>query len=158
VASYNSELWRLLSEYRVKSVSQSLEELLTNSINIAEGVRAKASTSHQNLREPLQTECERDAGFPALLRTSDKNFLGGSFARHTKTPPLDDIDIYLRLDGANLFYYMQGAILPYNVLTDGLQRNPLLTERWANGPWVSSSKLAKGGRDGSSAQVPANEG
>jgi hypothetical protein len=74
----------------------------------------------------------------------DCDFLGGSFARHTKVRPLDDIDIYLPLDGANLFYYMHGAVLPYTVLSDGLGWNPLLTPRWANGLWVSSSKLLDG--------------
>ena len=58
--------------------------------------------------------------------------------------PLDDIDIYLPLDGANLFCYMHGAVLPYTVLTDGLLWNPLLSPRWADGGWVSQSKIVSG--------------
>jgi hypothetical protein len=124
MASHNNNLLRYLSEYRNKSISQSFEELLTNSINIREGIRIIASTSHQNLRRFLQEECERDSGFPSVLNTVDSDFLGGSFARHTKTRPLDDIDIYLPLDGANLFYFEHGARLPYTVLSDGSRVDP----------------------------------
>jgi hypothetical protein len=120
MAGFDTDLWRVLSEYRAKSVSQCFEDLLTNSINIPEGIRSIASNSHQNLREFLQEEYERDPGFPPVLKIADRDFLGGSFARHTKTWPLDDIDIYLPLDGANLFYYMHGTVLPYTVASDGL--------------------------------------
>lgn len=144
MAGFNTELWQSLLEYRAKSVSQSFEDLLTNSINIADGIRTTASTSQQNLRKFLQDECERDSGFPVVLKTADCDFLGGSFARHTKVRPLDDIDIYLPLDGANLFYYEDGIVLPYTVLSDGLRSNPVLTPRWANGSWVSSSKIIEG--------------
>jgi hypothetical protein len=144
MASFNTELWRALSEYRVKSLSQSLEDLLTGSINISEGIRSTASASQQNLRKFLQDECDRDSGFPPILSNADSDFLGGSFARHTKTRPLDDIDIYLPLEGANLFYYMHGTVLPYTVLTDGLSWSPLLTPRWADGQFISSSKLIDG--------------
>jgi hypothetical protein len=144
MASRDLNLLHFLSEYRTKSVSQSFDELLADSINIPEGIRATASISHQNLRKFLQEECERDSGFPSILGTADSDFLGGSFARHTKTRPLDDIDIYLPLDGANLFYFDNGVRLPYSVLTDGLGWTPLLTSRWANGLYVSSSKLIEG--------------
>src|ERR1700694_3530556 len=115
MASFDTALWRALSQYRAKIVSQSLEDLLTNSINISEGMRSTASTSHQNLREFLQEECERDPSFPPILKAVDCDFLGGSFARPRKTWPLDDIDIYFPLDGSNLFYYMHGAVLPCTV-------------------------------------------
>jgi hypothetical protein len=35
-------------------------------------------------------------------------------------------------------------VLPYTVASDGMAWNPLLTPRWANGLWVSSSKLVEG--------------
>jgi hypothetical protein len=144
VSGINTEVWQSLLEYRAKGVSQCFEELLTSSINIAEGIRSTASTSQQNLRRFLQDECKSDPGFPPVLAIADRDFLGGSFDRHTKTWPLDDIDIYLPLDGAKLFYYERGAVLPYTVASDGIAWNPLLTARWANGPWVSSSKLVEG--------------
>lgn len=141
MATYNAEFIRALSEYRAESISQSFEDMLTRTINIPDGIRSTASASQQNLRKFLQEECQRDSGFPPVLQKADSDFLGGSFARHTKTRPLDDIDIYLPLDGANLSYIMHGAVLPYTVQTDGLQWNPLLTPRWANGQYVSSAKL-----------------
>src|SRR5437016_8265900 len=104
MSTSNSEIWRMLLEQRTKSASTCFEELLTVQINIPEGIRAIASTSHLHLRDFLRSECERDSGFPALLKDAD--FLGGSFARHTKVRPLDDIDIYCPLNGANLFYYI----------------------------------------------------
>lgn len=58
-----------------------------------------------------------------------------------KSRPLDDIDIYLPLDGANLSYYEHGVTTPYTVLSDRLGWNPLLTPRWAIGSYVSSTKL-----------------
>jgi hypothetical protein len=141
MATYNTEFLRALSEYRGKSISQSFEDLLTRAINIPEGIRSTASASQQNLRKFLHDECQRDSGFPPVLKTADGDFLGGSFARHTKTWPLDDIDIYLPLDGANLSYILHGTVLPYTVQTDGLLGNPLLTPRWASGQYVSSTKL-----------------
>ena len=140
MASANPDLLRFRTD---KGVSQSFEDMLTAFINIPERMRTLASASQQNLRKFLQDECERDPAFPPVLATADKDFLGGSFARHTKNRPLDDIDIYLPLDGANLFYYEHGAITPYTVLTDGLAFNPLLTPRWANGSYVSSAKLVE---------------
>lgn len=141
MATSNNELWRVLLEHRTRSASACFEELLTSAINLPDGIRAIASVSHQNLRDFLRKECERDSTFPPVLKDAD--FLGGSFARHTKVRPLDDIDIYVPLDGANLFYYEAGSLQPYTLLSDGLQWNPLLTPRWANGPWVSSSKVVK---------------
>ena len=142
MATSNSELWRILSEQRSKRPSQCFEDLLTNAINIPDGIRGIASVSHQGLRDFIRTECERDSAFPAVL--TDADFLGGSFARHTKVRPLDDIDIYIPLDGAGLFYYMHGNILPYTLANNGKLGNSLLTPRWANGQWVSSSKLVAG--------------
>jgi len=39
-----------------------------------------------------------------LLSREDSDFLGGSFARHTKIWPLDDIDIFFPMDGGTLVY------------------------------------------------------
>ena len=142
----SSELLRFVLEYREKSVSQSFEELLTNEINIAEGIRSIASKSQQHLREFLDGESSRDQSFPSILKSIDSDFLGGSFARHTKVRPLDDIDIYLPLDGAALFYVAHdGTPLPYWVASDRLAfYNVLLEPRWAIGSLVSSSKLIDG--------------
>jgi hypothetical protein len=114
------------------------EDLLTRQINIPPGIRSTAGRSQNHLRDFLGAESERDENFPRVLTNVDSDFLGGSFARHTKKWPLDDIDIYAPLDGYNLFYFQNGQTLPYTVRSDGnLIWNPLLSGiRWMNGPWA----------------------
>lgn len=139
MATSNSELWRAILENRSKSASTYFEELLTSKINIPDGIRGQAIVSHNSIRETLRGEFDRDITFPPVLKGAD--FLGGSFARHTKVRPLDDIDIYVPLDGSNLFYYEAGRIQPFNVNGENLSWNPLLGQRFAIGGWVSSSKV-----------------
>ena len=124
------------------SIDSDFDDFLGRKINIAPGIRSKASESQKHLREFLNNERDRDASFPPVLSGLDSDFLGGSFARHTKNWPLDDIDVYVPLDGHGLYYYQNGVQLPYVVQTDGgLLWNPLLGSRWANGQYVSSAKL-----------------
>jgi hypothetical protein len=80
------------------------EDLSTRQINIPLGIRSTAGRSQNHLRDFLAAESARDADFPRVLANADSDFLGGSFARHTKKWPLDDIDIYIPLDN-NLFYF-----------------------------------------------------
>lgn len=123
-------------------VNGAFGQLLDSSINISDGIRSTASNSHNHLRDFLNDECNRDATFPRILSINDDDFLGGSFARHTKIWPLDDIDIYLPLDGFSLIYQQNGYRLPYTVVSDGvLSSNPLLGNRWMIGSYISSSKL-----------------
>src|SRR3989338_5525256 len=115
----------------IKSVNGSFEHLLDSSeINIPPGIRSKAGDSQNHLREFLEGQHKRDNSFPRLLSKNDNEFLGGSFARHTKDKPLDDIDVYFPLDGHNLFYIQNGIRLPYTVVSDNiLKENPLLSSR-----------------------------
>lgn len=135
-------LWRALVEAKIASVTQAFETFLDREVNIAKGVRSLASKSQNHLREFLASESDRDKTFPRVLSIVDSDFLGGSFARHTKIWPLDDIDVYLPLDGHDLFYLQNAVRLPYTVLSDGvLKNNPLLGYRWMSGPYVSSARL-----------------
>lgn len=125
-----------------RGVDGAFEQLLDFEINIPKGIRSKASDSQTHLRKFLESEHTRDATFPRILAQKDNDFLGGSFARHTKIWPLDDVDIYFPLDGFSLVYLQNGSRLPYTVLSDGvLSSNPLLTNRWMDGSYISSSKL-----------------
>jgi len=138
----NEALIKRLREAQARSSSGALEQLLEQEINISKGIRETASTSQNHLRGFLASEHDRDPSFPRVLSTNDNDFLGGSFARHVKNWPLDDIDVYLPLDGYNLTYNSSGLRLPYTVISDDiLSSNPLLTNRWTIGQTISSAKL-----------------
>jgi hypothetical protein len=139
---YDSYLSSLLNGVGVQTIASALENLLEQKINISQGTRSRASDSHNHLRDFLRSEASRDATFPRVLSGADADFLGGSFGRHTKIWPLDDIDIYFPLDGANLFYLKDAVRLPYVVQSAGPRLgNPLLLPRWAAGLYVSSMQL-----------------
>jgi hypothetical protein len=128
------------------STTSALDDLLDRQINIKRGIREKASDndSQQHLREFLTTERKRDLTFPRVLASADRDFLGGSFARHTKIWPVDDIDVYIPLDGEYLLYLSWGQRLPYTVLGDGVvYSNPLLLNRWTQLQYVSSALLVR---------------
>jgi hypothetical protein len=130
--------------YGVKKpkIDSAFDDLLSREINISPGIRSAASNSQNHLRDFLSAEALRDSTFPHVLEKVDSDFLGGSFARHTKNWPLDDIDIYVPLDGYNLLYMQNGLRLPYLVQSDGVTLwNPLLTDRWMNGRYISSTKV-----------------
>lgn len=137
----------LLKEASKRSVAGAFSQFLDKEINITSGTRSRASDSHNNVRDKLVDESDRDAKFPRILRDADTDFLGGSFSRHTKIWPLDDIDIYFPLDGCGLSYMSQGRTLPYTVLTDDASlENPLIKggNRWMDGSNISSKKLIDG--------------
>lgn len=138
-------LQRILREAGTRTISGAFDRFLEKEINIAPGIREMASASQNHLRELLAGETDRDSTFPRVLSAEDSDFLGGSFARHVKNWPLDDIDIYFPLDGHTLVYLEMGARLPYTVISDGvLPTNPLLTARWMDGTYISSTKLVEG--------------
>jgi hypothetical protein len=127
---------------RVQSATTALSSFIDRQIGIPKGMREQASTSQNALRDFLIDLNDNDETFPRVLQNEDADFLGGSFARHTKTWPLDDIDIYIPLDGLGLFYWEQGVLQPYDLVTDGvLDSNPILDSRWMDGSSVSSVKL-----------------
>ncbi len=127
------------------TVEGAFEKLLADEISIPQGAREQASTSKENLREFLSEQTDKDPTFPRVLRTVDSDFIGGSFGRHTKDKPLDDIDLYIPLDGHSLLYLQGGSRLPFTVISDGvLSTNPVLDFRWMDGSYVSSQKLVNG--------------
>lgn len=140
-------LYNLLKEAASRSVSAVFEQFLANEINISQSVRSQASISQNHLREFLNGEATRDDEFPRILKNADSDFFGGSFARHSKIKPLDDIDVYFPIDGHSLVYSRNGVPSPYSVLSDGvLRQNPLIEggDRWMSGGYLSSKKLING--------------
>ena len=141
VPAWGSNLHNLYG-VQPRKIDSAFDDLLEKEINISKALRTKASESQNHLRNFLCSEASRDSAFPAILSRADSDFLGGSFARHTKNWPLDDIDVYLPLEGWNLLYLSAGRRLPYTVRSDGPRSfNPLLLPRWMDGIYVSSAKV-----------------
>ena len=129
----------------IRTVDGVFEDFLEKEISIPQGTRELASTSQKHLRAFLSNQTKTDKTFPRILSIEDDDFIGGSFGRHTKKKPLDDIDLYVPLDGFGLNYMQGGIRLPYAVISDGtLSMNPILNYRWMNGPYISSQKLVNG--------------
>lgn len=139
---YNTLLASLLSESVFKSIDSTFEEILDKHINITKSVRSEASTSQKFLRQFLNSETNKDDTFPRIMSINDNDFIGGSFARHTKIKPLDDIDIYFPIDGHNLVYWEIGIRSLYQPVNDDvITTNPILHSRWCENGYVSSTKL-----------------
>lgn len=143
------ELIKAFQESRLLSIPGKFEKFLDQKINIGKGLRQRAGISQNHVRDFLNEENGRDEGFPRILRNADSDFLGGSFARHTKIWPLDDIDIYFPLDGEGLSYcdsYGQMSSR-FRVQTDDvINQNPLVLSdsRWMKDGFVSSRKIIDG--------------
>ncbi len=123
--------------------------LLDKKINIGQGVRSRASRSQTSLRDLLRGENGRDSGFPRILQSVDSDFLGGSFDRHVKVWPLDDIDVFFPIDGSGLYYTEHGQQSRFHVRTDNSTLlNPLYSDnvsRWTKPDGtISSAKLLSG--------------
>ncbi len=130
-----------LVEKADKTTEAKFRDLLDKEINISKSVRSEASTSQNNLRDNLTSQSTRDKTFPRIMSLADKDFIGGSFARHTKIKPLDDIDIYFPIDGHGLTFTDDDGI-QFSVFSDGvLTTNVILGSRWGDLGKVSSYKL-----------------
>lgn len=120
--------------------------LLDSEINISTDLRSEASVSQKRIRDIITTENSRDSTFPAILKIQDNDFLGGSFARHTKISPLDDIDVYFPIDGATLTF--TDSEKSFLVISDGILNNPMSDAKWDKGSGkISSKKLVAGFAD-----------
>lgn len=110
--------------------SSFLEEVLATRINIAEVLHSSAIDTQNSLHRLLAEEAQRDPGFPRLLVAADQAFIGGSFGRRTKICPLDDVDIYIPLDGAGLLYNSRGVQSCALLSDNATFGNPLSTSAW----------------------------
>lgn len=139
----------------LETVDRRLEGYLAEEIAIPTTARSSASSSQIYLRQVLRNKANADPWFPELLNQNDVDFLGGSFARHTKIWPLDDIDLFLPLEGGGLMYLNNGFRLPFTVVSDG--RGSRLTDsRWQTNSYVDSVKVLNGFRDGLRSTYPSS--
>ena len=139
----------------LSTVGRRLEAFLAEEIAIPATARTGASNSQTYLRQVLRNKANSDDSFPELLTRSDCDFLGGSFARHTKIWPLDDIDLFLPLEGGRLIYHNNGNRLPFTVLSDG-RASRLTQDRWQTYGNVDSTKVLNGLRDGLRETYPSS--
>jgi hypothetical protein len=145
----SSALQELLQQTVKSTPSSILQGILTDHVSIPKRMREMVSTSQQNMRTFLDEKYNEDPTFPRILDSKDTHFMGGSFDRHTKPRPLDDIDLYFPLDGQGYYYLSNGLRLPYTVLSDNkFESNPLANHRWSHGALsgttISSTKLIRG--------------
>jgi hypothetical protein len=115
--------------------------MLSTRINISEAQRSSARDCQRRLCDLLAGEALRDPSFPRVLVESDQNFIGGAFGRRTKIAPLDDIDIYIPLDGAGFLYTSRGVQSSALLSDDATLGNPLLGSRWMGEEHISSNAL-----------------
>jgi hypothetical protein len=118
-----------------------LEGLLSTRINIGTALRISASDSQNVVRALLVTEAQRDPSFPRLLVEADQDFIGGSFARRTKIAPLDDIDIYIPLDGGGFVHACPGMQSCPLLSDNPTLWNPLQGSKWMGAENISSGAL-----------------
>lgn len=112
-----------------KTVIEAFKQFLNESVNISSSQSSSAKSSRDWLLDNIKKFPEQDAKFPYLENVWHLNY--GSFARKTKTRPLDDIDmmICLKLDGCSWYDYgwnnitinlasdYQGRLRNYKALT-----------------------------------------
>src|SRR6266852_1849925 len=135
-----------MSQETLDSLDNAVKRFVDREVSISPNYRQRASTTQNYLRQVLRAKSRYDDQFPYLLENSDDDFLGGSFARHTKIWPLDDIDLYIPLDGSHLMYHNNGTPLPYVVWSDDHSRINRLTnhEKWMTGTNIDPQKLLRG--------------
>lgn len=98
----------------------------------------QARASQQSLRDIVAAAHAED---PTFLRLIDGEFIAGSFARATKPKPLDDVDLYLVLDGTDLVATDNGVPLGPVVRGSGVASSPFLGSTY-NGPSGGISSIA----------------
>ena len=83
--------------------------------------RHKASVSHNYIRRVITNRNVWDPFFPRIQR----DFLIGSAVRWTKISPVDDIDVFMVMDGSGLSYIENGQVVPSTIESSGKLPNPL---------------------------------
>jgi hypothetical protein len=145
-----------LSIDHVITLDRALDRFLQEHIAIPTTARGSAATSQEYLREVLRNKASRDTSFPEVLTRKDQPFIGGSFQRHTKIWPLDDIDLFLPLDGGMLIYSSEGLRLPFTIATDSGSTR-LDRQEWKTGHYIDSTKVLNGIETALSVTYPSSK-
>ncbi len=121
------------------TLRSTFDRFLAQVVNPPARAREQAQVSHNYVRSVLRSRAQLDRRLFNLVPNAD--FLTGSFDRGTKTRPLDDVDVFLVLNGAGLSISANGTIFPSR-LGGTPKDNPLLLARYLDQyGCVSSSKV-----------------
>lgn len=104
------------------TVADAFNKFLKDEINFSGSEAEQAGKSQRFLREQLEEYAENNDHFFNFI---DGDFLSGSFGRKTAIKPLNDVDVFMILDGANLMAISDGRYIPDKVEGSGDSYNPL---------------------------------
>lgn len=82
-----------------RKTHEAFNKFLAEVVNFSGAEREQGSISHNYLRAQLTSYASSHANFPNLI---SGDFLSGSFGRRTAVKPLDDIDVFMIMDGVGL--------------------------------------------------------
>jgi hypothetical protein len=121
--------------------AEAFNKFLDNEIRFSGSEEDQASKSQRYLREQLEEYSNNNATFPNFI---DGDFLSGSFGRKTAIKPLDDVDIFMILDGTGLYAVKEGRLVPDTVEGSDKVYNPLCNGLYyGSGSLISSQKVLR---------------
>jgi len=121
------------------TLRSTFDRFLAQVVNPPARTRERAQVSHNYVRSVLRSRAQLDRRLFNFIPNAD--FLTGSFDRGTKTRPLDDVDVFMVLDGARLSMSANGTVLP-TWLGATAKDNPLLLPRYLDEQGcISSGKV-----------------
>lgn len=117
------------------TVNEALAEFMKETVNLTQENAQKARLSRDNLIENIEGFSGEEDFFEVY---KDKVLQFGSFARHTKIRPIDDIDLMLCLSSEGTRSYSQLGDVFYIEGSDSDSANGLMTDKTNN---LNSTKV-----------------
>lgn len=117
------------------TVNNAFGEFMRDIVNLDPDVSSTARSSRDNLIDNINSFSGDDDFFVVY---KEKNLKYGSFARHTKIRPLDDIDLMICFSAEGVRYYSETSSCVYIIGSDNDSANGLLTE---NTKYLNSTKV-----------------
>lgn len=131
--------WPVARRPMVLTVNAAFDKFLRDTVNLTEAERTQASRSHTRLRDLIKSKAGNDQTLFSLI---DGDFLTGSYDRGTKIRPLNDVDLFLVLDGTQLFVVENEGVAEVTVEGSTNFFNPLLLPRYlTSSGYVSSHQV-----------------
>lgn len=119
------------------SPDEAFNKFLEEKIRFSGSESDQAGKSQQYLREQLEEYANNNSDFPNFI---DGDFLSGSFGRKTAITPLNDVDVFMILDGTSLIAIKDGYYSPDTVEGGGNRPNPLCNDIYKGADAMISSQ------------------